>query len=99
MDIFAIPYKAMILRLFEVGILSDAEVRELFLKTTEDVNKAIELTNLGKRWMNTSQDDLVLGSLKELLYENEKYDLITEERHQNDSMRLNELTQELQRGK
>ena len=99
MDIFAIPYKAMILRLFEVGILSDAEVRELFLRTTEDVNKAIELTNLGKRWMNTSQDDLVLGSLRELLYENEKYDLITEERHQNDSMRLNELTQKLQRGK
>ena len=99
MDIFAIPYKAMILRLYEVGILSDDEVKELFLKTPEDIQQTIELTNLGKRWINTSREDLVFGSLKELLYENERYELITEERQKSDSSRLDELTRNLKRGK
>ena len=99
MDIFAIPYKAMILRLYEVGIISDDKVKELFLKTPEDIQQIIELTNLGKRWINTSREDLVLGSLKELLYENERYELITEERQKSDSSRLDELTRILKRGR
>jgi len=99
MDIFAIPYKAIVLRLNEIGILSDSEVRDFFWVSSEEINKKIEITNLGKRWLNTSQDDLTFGSLKELLYENEKYELITEERQKNDIKRLDELTQILKRGK
>ena len=99
MDIFAIPYKAIVLRLNEIGILSDSEVRDFFLVSPEEINKKIEITNLGKRWLNTSQDDLTFGSLKELLYENEKYELITEERQKSDIKRLDELTQILKRGK
>ena len=99
MDIFAIPYKAIVLRLNEIGILSDSKVRDFFLVSPEEINKKIEITNLGKRWLNTSQDDLIFGSLNELLYENEKYELITEERQKSDVKRLDELTQILKRGK
>ena len=50
MDIFAMPYKACVLRLYECGVIGESKTRELCDKSWKEVQDRIFLTGKAKRW-------------------------------------------------
>lgn len=94
MDIFAIPFKAMTLRLYEDGLINEKKADELLSKDSQTIEDEINFTGTALRWSNS--DNIVeLGSLKEKLLFNNKVGLITDTRFESDKNRLIELVKEI----
>lgn len=91
MDIFAIPYKAMILRLYEEGIINENQA-ELFLSISpEQVEKEINLCGIGRRWQKLTKDSLEFGSLEENLHINDSLGFVAESRIEADKESLEKI--------
>ena len=84
MEIFAIPYKAIVLRLFEDGIISEAEAREFFTMPQKEILDQIELTGKAARWQQIPQTPIRLGSLMEKMKAAEDLESVREERMKDD---------------
>ena len=84
MEIFAIPYKAIVLRLFEDGIISEAEAREFFTMPQQEILDHIELTGKAARWQQIPQTPIRLGSLMEKMKAAEDLESVREERMKDD---------------
>ena len=71
MDIYAIPFKAMVLRLFEEKLI-DEKIAESFIEqnTSESVKDAIKKYNTALRWQERTET-VDLGDLPELINENQ----------------------------
>ena len=80
MDIFAIPYKAMVLRLFEEGIINEKEAEAFLGISTEQVEKEIGLCGIGRRWQKNTKDSIEFGSLEENLEINDRLGFAAESR-------------------
>jgi Zn-dependent peptidase ImmA (M78 family) len=65
MDIFAIPYKAMVLRLMEESIISIDKAKALLGISAADVKKRQLITGKAKRWMIVPKGNEKLGSIVE----------------------------------
>lgn len=94
-DLFAIPYKAMVLRLFEEKYLDAQEVRKFFEISEDDVTKQINITGKGKRWYRVPSDRIAFGSLIENFDANKQLDVINEYRKRLDEKRIAEICDEL----
>ena len=66
MDIFAIPYKAVVLRLFEDDFISENGAVQLFQISESEINRMIQITGKAKRWQEMT-GVIELGSLREKL--------------------------------
>lgn len=95
MDFFAIPYKAVILRLYESQSISRSKAVELLEIPSEEVNRRIALTGKAKRWQLNGSGTESLGSLPENLEFNRVHDLLTDSRREEDAACLNALKQQL----
>ena len=84
MEIFAIPYKAIILRLFEEGIITEPEVRRFFTTPQKDVMEQIELCGKAARWQQIPQMPIRLGSLMEKIKIAEDLESVRKERIKDD---------------
>ena len=91
MDIFAVPYKAMVLRLFEDGYLNECKTREFLEITDDEIHRQSHLTGKGKRWQIIPNDVVQLGSLEETLMYNESANSLTESRAEADKHRIEEI--------
>lgn len=97
MEIFAIPYKATVLRLLEEDKIDMKAARYLLQISEEEIYKQMELTGKAVRWQTIYKDFVRFGSLAELMYGAEELDAVREERLNCDKSRLNEIAQELKK--
>lgn len=83
MDLFAIPYKATVLRLMECRIISKQKAKELLAVDSGRVQKRIDLLGRAKQWQK-SNDLVYFGTLNDNLDFNIQEGYLTEEREKSD---------------
>ena len=91
MDIFAIPYKAMVLRLYEEGYIKKERARTLLEVPSADIIEQIKITGKSKRWQNIPTDCNRYGSLLENMDINIKNESLTDSRLASDQHRIREI--------
>ena len=91
MDIFAIPYKAAVLRLFEEEKIDIKTSKKLLQIEDAEIYKQIQLTGKASRWEEISKNLIRFGSLSEKIYDLERWEGVHEERLESDKARLNEI--------
>lgn len=91
MDLFALPFKAAVLRLFEGRILSEAGARELLGLNDKYVSERIELSGKARQWQINSKQLVYLGTLYDNLEYNLENELLTDSREESDKVYLEKL--------
>lgn len=91
MESFSLPYKAVVLRLFEGHIITETRADELLKYDSEYVAQRIELTGKAKQWQMSSVEMVHFGSLLDNLEFNSANELLTESREEADRNFLEEL--------
>lgn len=91
MESFALPYKAVVLRLFEGHIITEAQACELLKYDAAFVSQRIELTGKAKQWQMSSVGIEYFGSLLDNLEFNSKNEFLTESREEADRKFLEEI--------
>lgn len=95
MDIFAIPYKATVLRLFEEEKIDIKTARKLLQIDSDEIAKQIEVTGKAARWQEIPRNLIRFGSLSEKMYDLEQWEGVRDERLKSDKARLNEIVKML----
>lgn len=92
MDIFAVPFKAMVVRLFEEGIL-DERAADLLLQqgTAKNLNRSMQQQNIALRWQKRTKDTIDMGVLPVLLQQNQEANRLPERRITEDKQCLEEI--------
>ena len=96
MDLFALPYKAVVLRLAESRVISEKKAQELFKEDTDTISVQIELTGISDRWQQNSKRILHYGSLLKNLTYNSENELLTDSREESDKAFLEKIRQKFQ---
>lgn len=91
MDLFALPYKAVILRLTESGQITETKAQELLKIDTDCIAVRVELTGQSKRWQQNNRRILYYGSLLENLAFNSENELLTDSRKESDKAFLEKI--------
>lgn len=91
MDIFAVPYKAMVLRLLEEQLISDARAREMLDIPLEEIRKRMAITDKAKRWDMIPSGYGKFGSLLENLTANTEQEALPKSRLESDWKKLERL--------
>ena len=91
MDIFAMPYKACVLRLYECGVLSTAKAKEYYTTEWKDIQSRISLTGRAKRWQLNGQGTELFGSLLDDFAFNTEHGFLTESREKSDQAYISSL--------
>lgn len=92
MDIFAIPFKAVVLRLFEEGFLNESAADNLLQQgTSEKLNYSMKRQNIALRWQKRTAETIDMGALPMLLQENQEADRLPEQRIAEDQQCLREM--------
>lgn len=97
MDIFAIPYKAVVLRLFEEDKIDMKSAKKLLQVDAAEIGKQIELTGKAARWQEVSKDLIRFGGLSEQMYDAEQREVVRDERLESDKARLSEIVKKLRK--
>ena len=94
MAIFSVPYKAMLLRLYEEGYMKLGHIDE-FLKLDKDfLKKKISYIAEADRWQKRTPEIIQLGSLKQLMDQNQEDELLTDSRATSDQKTYVQLLQQ-----
>lgn len=91
MDIFAIPYKAAVLRLFEEEKIDRKTVKQLLRVEDTEIEHQIEVTGKASRWQEIPDGLIRFGSLSEKMYELERWEAVRDERLESDKARLHKI--------
>ncbi len=91
MDVFATPYKACVLRLYECGIINGQKAKELYTIDWKSIHAKISLTGTAKRWQLNGAGTELFGSLFEDYQYNVEHHLLTEARENSDRMYISSL--------
>ena len=91
MDIFAIPYKACVLRLYECGVLSAAKAKEYYTTEWKDIQSRIALTGRAKRWQLDGEGTELFGSLLDDFAFNSEHEFLTASREKSDQAYISSL--------
>ncbi|WP_251392900.1 ImmA/IrrE family metallo-endopeptidase [Mediterraneibacter agrestimuris] len=97
MDIFAIPYKAAVIRLLEEDKIEAKDAKKLLQVPEEEISKHMKLTGKAARWQEIHKDFVRFGSLSELMYDVEQMDAVRDERLTSDKSRLTEIMENLRK--
>ena len=84
MDMFAMPYKAVVLRLFESGNISHQQAEKLLEVGSADVMERVSLTGKAKRWQLDGKGTESFGTLLEKVEYNRQHEYLTESREKED---------------
>ena len=93
MDSFGIPYKAVVLRLYECNLLSKTKAIELLNYPSETVVERSRLTGKAKRWIVANRGITSFGSLLDSFQFNQDNDFLTDSRKTEDEAYLKALMQ------
>jgi Zn-dependent peptidase ImmA (M78 family) len=90
MDLFAIPYKATVIRLMECGIISRQKAQTLIDVDSGTIQKRINLLGRAEQWQKNN-DSIYFGTLRDNLDFNVREGYLTEERKKSDQDFLADL--------
>jgi Zn-dependent peptidase ImmA (M78 family) len=96
MELFALPYKAVVLRLIESGEIREEKAHELLKVDAGNVAMRIELTGRAQQWQQNSRL-LRYGSLLENLKYNSENELLTDSRESSDKAYLENIKKGFQK--
>lgn len=91
MDLFALPYKAVVLRLVESGVIAEEKARSLYQEDNEKIKVRIQLTGKAEQWQQNSGNSFRYGSLLDDLTFNSEQGLLVDSREKSDRAYLNKL--------
>lgn len=91
MDVFALPYKAVILRLYECGYISLKHAGLLLEVDATEIAGRIGLTGKAKRWQLSGSGMERFGSLEENIAFNSEHELLTDSRESSDKKRIRKI--------
>lgn len=91
MEIFAVPYKAMVLRLMEEQILSAAIAEKMIEVPFSEIRQRMRITGKAKRWDMVQAGYAQLGSLLENLTINSENEFLPKSRLESDWTKLEEI--------
>ncbi len=94
MDMFAMPYKAVVLRLFESGNISCKQAEKLLEIDSADVMKRASLTGKAKRWQLDGKGTESFGTLLEKIEYNSQHEYLTKSRESEDVAYIAKLKNE-----
>ncbi len=94
MDIFSLPYKAVVLRLLENRVIKETNAKELLDKNSVDIADRIEITGKAKKWQQNSNYLIYYGTLLENMTFNAEHDLLINTREASDKAYLKEIEKE-----
>ena len=95
MDIFAIPYKAAVLRLFEEDKINIKTAEKLLQVDDTEIHRQIQLTGKAERWQEIPRNLIRFGSLSEQMYNVQQLEAVRDERIESDKARLDEIIKRL----
>ena len=99
MDLFALPYKAVVLRLVESGVITEEKARNLYQEKSESIAIRIELTGKAEQWQQNSGCLLRYGSLLDNLAFNSEHELLVDSREESDRAYLEKIGKEFRNRK
>ena len=99
MDLFALPYKAVVLRLAEIGIITEEKARSLYYKDNESIADRIKLTGKAEQWQLSSSNLLRYGTLLDNMTFNSEHELLVDGREEADKAYLEKLGKEFRKQK
>ena len=91
MDIFAMPYKACVLRLYECGVLSTAKAKEYYTTEWKNIQSRISLTGRAKGGQINGNGTELFGSLLDDFAFNCEHEFLTESREKSDQAYISSL--------
>lgn len=91
MELFALPYKAVVLRLVENHNITSAKAKELLGIETAFVSNRIKLTGKALGWQQDSKDLSYFGSLLDDMEYNRENELLTDSREESDREYLEKI--------
>ena len=91
MDMFAMPFKAVVLRLFESRNISRQQAEKLLKINSEEVMKRTLLTGKAKRWQLDGKGTESFGTLLETFEYNRQHEYLTDTRENDDLAYLAQL--------
>ena len=94
MDLFALPYKAVVLRLAESEIITEEKADKLLQVDSEYISLRIALTGKAEQWQQNTGHLLRYGSLLDNLAFNHKHELLRESREESDKAFLEKIQKE-----
>lgn len=94
MDLFALPYKAVVLRLVESGKITEEKARILLQINPSNIGIRIELTGRAEQWQQSTKRLLRYGSLLDNLAYNSKHELLRKSREESDKAFLKKIGKE-----
>lgn len=94
MDMFAMPYKAVVLRLFESGNISHQQAEKLLEISSVNVMKRASLIGKAKRWQLDGRGTESFGTLLEKVEYNRQHEYLTESRENDDVAYITQLKKE-----
>lgn len=97
MDIFAIPYKAAVIRLYEENKIGAKMAEDFLLIPDNEISKQIEITGKSSRWQEIPNNLIKFGSLEEKMYDSKQKDIVNENRFISDKNRLIEIINSLKK--
>lgn len=98
MAIFAVPYKAMVLRLYEEGYMSEKKARAYLEMEQMEVEKKLVLEEDAWRWQRRTPELAIVGGLDKLIEYNFSYEFLTDSREASDRKILNEIMKKYRGG-
>ncbi len=101
MDVFAVPYKTMILRLYETGILKEKEANKWLQVPDRDEREGvlfeIKKHEIGLRWQERTRT-VKYGNLKALIMDNDAQELVPEAKAAKDLAYIQKSMEEIFKG-
>lgn len=92
MNVFAIPYNAMVLRLYETSIIGESEAEDLLTHSEGEIAQIMESNGISTRWEERGKNYIDLDGLDALMRENQTSgDVYPEERIAEDMEEVNRI--------
>ena len=91
MAIFSVPYKAVLLRLYEEKYMEQDRARDFLAMKREVLEKEIRYSADADRWQKRTPEIIQLGTLKQMMDRNQENELIAASRAASDQKIYDQL--------
>lgn len=91
MDLFALPYKAVVLRLVESEMITEKKAKILYQEDTKNIINRIKLTGKAEQWQQNTEQLVRYGSLLDNMDFNLGHELLKNSRETSDIAYLKEI--------
>jgi hypothetical protein len=91
MELFALPFKAVVMRLLENHNISNTKAKELLETESDYIDERIKLTGKAQAWQQNSRALTYFGSLLDNMEYNREQELLIKSREESDTEYLEKI--------